>query len=187
MILSDKQIIEAVADGRLEFCPPLRDDNLRPAGVRVHLGSELLVPCAGQIVDLQTPARLDYDHIDLLKSPFVLAPGGFVLANTIEKIRCSPALLITLEGRSTIARLGLTVHNTASVLDVSPGEYFAPVLEIVNHGTMSIVLRPAIPIAMLCFQEITEPASSSRFHDQYRDQIEIRPPELSRGASFYSS
>lgn len=185
MILTDRRIRQAIDEGRIEVQPTLDEQHLRPAGIRIHLDFELLIPCPGQLVDLQTPSDLAYDRVDLRNDPFVLAPGAFVLAGTIEKVKTCPNLLITLEGRSTIARLGLTIHNTASILDVHPEEWFCPVLEIANHGSFSVRLRPGIPIGMLCFQELGEPSSLSRFHDQYKDQTRLCAPNLLRGASLY--
>lgn len=185
MLLTDQEISHAIQHGRIAIRPPLAEDHLRPAGIRIHLGPELLRPRAGQIVDLANPCDLDCESIDLRKEPFLLLPGEFVLACTIEAVKTAPGLLMILEGRSTIARLGLTIHNTASVLDSQPGQWFSPVLEIANHGAMTILLRHGTPIGMLCFQAVRTPSSRSRFHGQYRDQVTTRPPNLSNGATCY--
>src|SRR5712691_6271702 len=120
MILSDTQIARSIANGRIQFLPEVRENQFRPTGVRIHLAAEILLPRSGQIVDLEKPSDLDFDKIDLRGERFVLHPGAYVLAATVERIKVSSSILPILEGRSTIARLGLTIHNTASVLDVRP-------------------------------------------------------------------
>jgi dCTP deaminase len=182
MILSDREIERAIKERKIRIRPPVQQEHLRPAGVRIHLGPQLLKPRRGQIVDLEAAGDVEHEIIDIRKEPFLLLPGEFVLGSTIESAKTSPGLLMMLDGRSTIARLGLTIHNTASVLDAQPDEWFCPVLEIANHGPLSIRLRLGTPIGMLCFQQILTPPSPRRFHDQYKGQIAIRPPNLSCGA-----
>lgn len=183
MLLNDKEIAAAIRTGEIDMRPPLQDQDLRPTGIRVHLAQRVLIPQPGQVVDLQTPSDLQYRQINLHDNPLTLAPGDFVLSSTTESVRIAPHLLITLEGRSTIARLGLTIHNTSSVLDGTPNEWFSPVLEIANHGSFSVILRPGTPIAMLCFQRLKAPCSRERYHPQYQGQTEVRPANLLEDAS----
>jgi deoxycytidine triphosphate deaminase len=44
---------------------------------------------------------------------FELAPGAFVLALTYESITVPKKLIALVEGRSTYARVGLSMHQTA--------------------------------------------------------------------------
>ncbi|MCP5940178.1 hypothetical protein NL351_30140, partial [Klebsiella pneumoniae] len=80
----------------------------RLVGIRVHLARKILVPHAGY-VDLSSPSELKYDTVDIEKDEFILEPGAFILASTIERIKTAPNIIGFLDGRSTIARLGLTV------------------------------------------------------------------------------
>ena len=183
MVLSDTAILRNVRKGSIRLHPSLKSEHLRPTGIRVHLGNSLLLPRAGQLVDLATPSNLLYDQCDLNESPYVLEPQSFVLASTLEKVQTAPDLLCTLDGRSTIARLGLTIHNAASVLDGTQTGWLTPVLEIANHGNMRIVLRPGIPIGMICFHRLEAKISTETSHDQYANQTDTTPPRIHLGAS----
>src|ERR1700733_3337845 len=148
MVLSDNAILQNIKKGRIRIEPSLSNEPLRPAGIRVHLGPTLLIPQAGQLVDLAAPSDLRYDNHNLNGEPYVLDPSSFVLASTLERLKTAPDLLCILEGRSTIARLGLTIHNAASVLDGTHVGWLTPVLEISNHGNMRVMLRTGMPIGM---------------------------------------
>jgi len=183
MVLSDTAILQSLKKGRIQLEPALRNEHLRPAGIRVHLGPTLLIPQAGQTVDLANPSELHYDQYNLKAGPFILEPSSFVLASTLERVQTAPDLLCTLEGRSTIARLGLAIHNTASVLDGTHVGWLTPVLEIANHGNMRVLLRTGLPIGMLCFHQMKSKASKNTHHNQYVDQADTTPPVLHLGAS----
>ena len=182
MILSDTSIVQHLKKGRIRIEPRLRLDHLRPAGIRVHLGSSVLIPKPGQLVDLAQPKDLEYDQISLEKGSFVLEPSSFILASTVESVKTSSDLLCILDGRSTIARLGLTIHNSASVLDGTHIDFLTPVLEISNHGNMRVVLRHGMPIGMICFQQLADRSSKNTHHNQYANQRDTTPPILERGA-----
>lgn len=86
--------------------------------------------------------------------PFVLHPGEFALASTLEYIKVPLDLAARLEGRSTWGRLGLLIHATAGFVD--PG--FAGVLtfELANIGQVPIPLYPGVRISQICFFETKE-------------------------------
>ena len=182
MLLSDTVIERLLDQHDIELRPPLREGQLRPVGIRVHLAPDLLVPVAGQLVDLTAPTHLKYDPVNLTTQPFILEPGAFLLASTIEQVKTKPTLVCLLEGRSTIARLGLTIHNTASVLDGTHAGWLTPVLEIANHGNFRVSLTAGMPIGMLCFQYVSGETSMANYHGQYQDQQATTPPNLIAGA-----
>ena len=88
--------------------------------------------------------------------PFILHPGAFVLASTLEYFNLSNNLVGRLEGRSTWGRLGLQVHSTAGFVD--PGFEGVLTFELQNMGKGPISLFPGIRIAQICFYEISTTA-----------------------------
>ncbi len=83
---------------------------------------------------------------------YVLAPDAFVLAWTHEKINlpnCS-RVAARVEGKSSLARLGLAVHVTAPTIHAG---FEGPIqLELCNHGLFSIRLTPGMTICQLIFE-----------------------------------
>jgi dCTP deaminase len=72
------------------------------------------------------------------KATFTLEPKEFVLTQTLEAVHLPHDLMGLVEGRSSWARLGISVHVTAPKID--PG-FNAPItLELTNHSKMSVML-----------------------------------------------
>jgi dCTP deaminase len=88
--------------------------------------------------------------------PFVLHPGEFVLASTLEKVELSPHLAARLEGKSSLGRLGLVVHSTAGWID--PGFRGTVTLELSNVSRLPIRLHPGMRIGQLCLFYLLSPA-----------------------------
>ena len=63
MILSDATIRKSIETGKIRIFPDFDDKDIRPAGVRLHLGDELLVPIPGQTVDLSGTHDLNYEKV----------------------------------------------------------------------------------------------------------------------------
>ena len=91
MMLSDKDIFDALNAGEL-VVDPMHPDAIRPAGVTLHLGFELLKPRSGIVVDVRNGLVPEYDQIMLAAdSPYKLNSGDFVLAATFERIPSVPS------------------------------------------------------------------------------------------------
>ena len=176
MMLSDKDIHDALARGEL-VVDPLHPDAVRPAGVTLHLGPEILKPKPGPIVDVRRGIMPEYEKFVLTEDdPFVLNPGDFVLAATFEKVTVGSQLGFLIEGRSTLARVGLTIVQTAML--VYPGHRNRAVtLELANHGPNAIYLYPKMKIARVALFELKSPCEVA-YDDtgKYAGQTNVGPP-----------
>ena len=87
------------------------------------------------------------------KEGYPLKPHTLVLAWTTEYVdlRSSVRLAARVEGKSSLARVGLGVHVTAPT--VHAGFNGRIRLEIVNHGKLSIILRQGMKICQLIFEQ----------------------------------
>jgi len=176
MFLSAQTIENYIDDGKIIIEPGFDKKNLRPAGIRIHLAKDLLLPEPDQMVNLTMAQDLKYRTIDLTEHEFVLEPGQFVLGASYEAIQTPPNILAILDGRSTVARLGLTVHITASVIDGTFETPHVAVLEIKNLGNFKIRLNFKDPIAMMLFAELKDPVTQ-RIQTQYGGgQSKATPP-----------
>ncbi len=102
---------------------------------------------------------------------FFLHPGELALAVTCESVSLPDDLVGWLDGRSTLARLGLMVHVTAHRID--PGWSGQIVLELMNGGKLPIALRPGMIIGAINFETMTCVAKKpyyKRKDAKYRDR-----------------
>ncbi|MCW5197618.1 dCTP deaminase [Buchnera aphidicola] len=98
---------------------------------------------------------------------FILKPKNFALALTIEKISMPNNLVGWLDGRSSLARLGLMIHMTSHRID--PGWNGKIVLELFNAGNFILALTPGMFIAALSF-EILSGFSSKPYNYKNRSK-----------------
>lgn len=102
---------------------------------------------------------------------FIMQPGDFVLAVTMETVKIPDDLLGRLEGRSSLGRLGIVVHSTASIFD--PGWDGQCVLELGNLGRMPVALYPGMRICAMAFEQLSTPADVpyvNKEHAKYKFQ-----------------
>ena len=119
MMLSNEDIKKALESKELVI-NPFSPAMIRAAGIVLHLGPGLLRPRPGTVVDVKNKIAPTYDEITITEDkPYQLAPSEFVLAATYEKVTVGSKLGFFIEGRSTLARVGLTIVQTAML--VYPG------------------------------------------------------------------
>lgn len=178
MFLSHQTIEQYIDQGKIIIGPDFDKKNIRPVGIRMHLGDTLLLAEPNQTVDLTEPADLKYQAIDISKEEFYLEPGQFVLGATYEMIQTAPDILAVLDGRSTVARLGLTTHITASIIDGTFESPHAATLEMKNLGNFRIRLKYKDPIAMMLFTQLQEPVTQ-KLQSQYQTMPhKVTPPNM---------
>ena len=141
MILSDTTIQEFIHDGKITIFPKFDLADIRPAGIRLHLGTELLIPSEGKIVDLLAEEEVPFEKIPIPEEGFLLKPNQFVLASTYEKFQVPRSIICHIDGRSTVARVGLSIHCTSGIIDGNFEEARTVVLEIKNQGPFEIVIK----------------------------------------------
>lgn len=96
---------------------------------------------------------------------FVLHPGDFILAPIFESIQVPVDLEGSLDGRSSLGRLGITVHSTAGSID--PGFTGTIILELENNGPLPILLYPLMRVAAISFSLLLENVDSYRKEGKY--------------------
>lgn len=89
---------------------------------------------------------------------FVLHPWVSILWISLDHF-WSDKYLIQLSWKSSLARIGLIVHNTAWL--INPGHYLNIAFELCNLNSVPIILRPKMEIAQLIFADISSPSKNS--------------------------
>ena len=87
---------------------------------------------------------------------FIIQPGDFVLGTTMEYIELPDDLIGSLEGRSSIGRLGVIIHSTAASIECGFRGHIT--LELANMGKMPVALYPGMRICSVSFAELTSPS-----------------------------
>jgi dCTP deaminase len=182
MRLCDRDIEAWLDCEKLVISPRPPIERINGATVDVRLGNQFRVfrGHTAAFIDLSGPkdevsAALDRVMSDEIVLPegeaFFLHPGELALAVTLESVTLPNDLVGWLDGRSSLARLGLMVHVTAHRID--PGWQGRIVLEFYNSGKLPLALRPGMLIGALSFEPLSGPAArpyNSRQDAKYRDQ-----------------
>lgn len=157
-VLSDRSIRKELAAGTISI-EPLAPDALQPASVDLRLGRQFRVFRNSRIpyidVKREYPDLTELVEIDE-ERPFVLHPGEFALAVTLERVRLPDFIVGRLEGKSSLGRLGLLIHSTAGYVD--PGWDGALTLELSNVANLPIALYYGMKVSQISFLRLTEPA-----------------------------
>lgn len=177
MVLSDRYIKKALESGRIVIKPaPDFKTQLGSCSIDLRLGNVFRVfeHSRKPYID---PAKKDYSN-DITSEivlkdgeQFIMQPGDFVLAVTLEHVTIAPDLMGRLEGRSSLGRLGIVVHSTASTFD--PGWDGKPVLELGNLGRMAVALTVGMRVCAMGFEELTSAADvpyTKKTHAKYKIQ-----------------
>lgn len=178
MLLSDVDIKSHMESGEI-YIDPWEPSNLQPASVDVTLGSVFARYSRGRYSYVDTaepvsPYLLQQVHVGQ-GSGVQIEAGEFMLGCLREHIRISASLGCRIEGKSSLARVGLAVHVTAGFVD--PGWNGILTLEMVNHSPLPIILHPGIKIAHVSFMRLLTPAEkpygSLELRSRYQDSTSM--------------
>jgi dCTP deaminase len=154
MFLSDKDILKEVEAGTISL-EPFSEAQLQPATYDICLGNTFIVNDAHSTKAID-PGKGIFPNTQTIEvkdgEEFVLHPGISILGYSKERFG-SDEYLIEVNGKSSLARIGLIVHNSASI--VNPGHYLNIALELCNLNNVPIVLRPGMQIAQLSFSTLS--------------------------------
>lgn len=156
MILSDGQIKKAIKEGKIKI-EPYSEENLQPASYDLHLDNDFKIfkQHTTEVIDTKKPVDGYMEDIKLKDGDyFILHPKTFALALIKEKTGVDSKHVGRLEGKSSLARLGIIIHATAGFLD--PGNEIKLTLELFNASPLPIKLYPRMKIAQIAFEELGE-------------------------------
>jgi dCTP deaminase len=176
MILSDRDMLERVATHSL-LIDPFDSECVQPSTYDVRLGSQFRLFSSHDMthIDLAQKRRVETQLVEVDELGFVLHPGEFALASTVERFRIPSDLAAKLEGKSSLGRLGLVVHATAGYID--PGFEGQITFEMSNVNVVPIVLRPGIKVAQICFFVMSSPVNRPYGTAGNRYQGQMGPTE----------
>ena len=181
MLLSDRDLTKAIGAGELGVAP-YAPELMQPSSIDVRLDS--LFRVFNNHLYTHIDPSVEQDGLTSLMAvpdgePFVLHPGEFVLASTLEVVSLGDQLAAHLDGKSSLGRIGLLTHSTAGFID--PGFSGHITLELSNVANLPITLWPGMKIGQLCVFRLSSPAEhpygSAVYGSRYQGQ---RGPTASR-------
>ena len=152
MILSDRTIRQMLNDNTLTITP-LTEEQIQPASVDVRLGNtfSIVEDSSSGVITLGSEIRYKTIETDT----YVLLPGQFVLATTMEYFELPDDLTAFVEGRSSLGRMGLFIQNAGWV---DPGFKGEITLELFNANRCAIELKSGRRVGQLVFAKMDAPA-----------------------------
>jgi len=183
MRLCDKDIEQCLKDEKIIINPHPDESMISGVSVDIRLGNEFRVfkEHNAPYIDLSGPREEMQKAMNNVMSEeivindgdaFFLHPGELALAVTYESVTLPADIVGWLDGRSSLARLGLMVHVTAHRID--PGWSGQIVLEFYNSGKLPLALRPKMKIAALNFETMSAEALrpyNKRNDAKYKGQV----------------
>lgn len=182
MILADKTIKERLQSGEISI-EPFSEEFVQPASYDLHLDSSILVFNTEKhsLIDVKKPVedlmlKIDIDD----KSGYVLKPLEFILTNVVEITGVDSRHVGRLEGKSSLARMGLIIHATAGFLD--PGNKLRLTLEIANLSPLPIRIYAGMKIAQIAFEELDvhceRPYGSKGLNSKYKGDMTVQASKM---------
>lgn len=168
MILAESELRKALDAGDLRLTPTIESTQITPASIDLRLSDKLIL--IHTEIEANREAGVDniidtrrYSFASFRKrfgnektvgpgDSFVLEPRRLVLGFTRERVELSNKLAGRVEGKSSLARLGLFVHITAPT--IQPGFRNELQLELLNVGPAPLRLWPNMPICQLIVERV---------------------------------
>lgn len=163
MILSDKTLMKMLDEHTL-VVNPIEIEQIQPASIDIRIGNTygIVEDSPSGIINLDD--EITYKRI--VADKYILLPGQFVLATTMEFVELPDNLTAFVEGRSSLGRLGLFIQNAGWV---DPGFKGEITLELFNANRCAIELNSGRRIGQLVFAQLDDNALNP-YRGKYQGQ-----------------
>ena len=143
---------------------PLAKEQVQPTNVDIRLGNtfSIVEDLSTGVITLKDEVRYKTINTDT----YILLPGQFVLATTMEYVSLPDNLTAFVEGRSSLGRLGLFIQNAGWV---DPGFQGEITLELFNANRCAIELKAGRRVGQLVFAEMDDTALKP-YNGKYQGQ-----------------
>lgn len=192
MQLSDRDIFNALDQAEIGFVgtnekyPFLYDKQVQPSSIDLRLG-DIIARFKKTItsIDIKNDVITPDNYLDVKQyadaQPIVIDPGEIVYGQIYEQMWICDKYSARVEGRSRMARLGLSVHCTGGY--INPGFCGAMPLQLINHNTFSVTIYPYTSVCQMVLFEISdEPlvkySDRSRIYNPYFEEQMASPSVL---------
>ena len=143
---------------------PLTEEQVQPASVDIRLGNTFSIVDDSPTGMISLSSEIKYKTITADK--YIILPGQFVLATTMEYFELPDDLTAFVEGRSSLGRMGLFIQNAGWV---DPGFKGEITLELFNANRCAIELQAGRRVGQLVFAKLDEHALNP-YNGKYQGQ-----------------
>ncbi len=163
MILSDKTINKMIEEKTLVI-EPITKEQIQPASVDIRLGNTFSIVDDTPSGIITLGGKIEYKTI--VTDTYLILPGQFVLATTMEYFELPDNLTAFVEGRSSLGRMGLFIQNAGWV---DPGFKGEITLELYNANKCAIELKAGRRVGQLVFAKMDDSALNP-YNGKYQGQ-----------------
>ena len=163
MILSDRTIRDMIVEKTLKITP-LSEEQIQPASIDIRLGNTFSIVDDTPSGIITLDSEIKYKTITAEK--YLILPGQFVLATTMEYFELPDDLTAFVEGRSSLGRMGLFIQNAGWV---DPGFKGEITLELFNANRCAIELTAGRRVGQLVFAKMDR-AAQDPYNGKYQGQ-----------------
>ncbi len=161
MVLSDRDLKQALKTGKIKITPtPNFSSQLGSCSIDLRLGGTFRIFESGMhgVIDPRKSTAKEFTKEIIVKEgePLIMQPGDFILGTTVENVEIPDDLVGSLEGRSSMGRLGIIVHSTAATIDAGWRGHIT--LELANMGKLPVALYPNMRICSISFEQLSSSA-----------------------------
>jgi len=162
MILGNEEIKKMCLENNM--IEPFYPKHIQSNSIDIHLGSGFLIQQR-----INKPINFDQkiEYTEIPEDEYILYSGCFCLSTTFEKVNIPLGVCCSVTGRSSIGRMGLSVHITAGHID--SGFSGNITLEMYNHSPNAIKLKAGVKIGQLLFYKSV--GNTINYKGKYQGQI----------------
>jgi len=147
-VLVDWQLRDMIDRKYLKVLP-LMEGGIQPNSIDVRLGNNFATYTGKAPIDPYDKESVLKDLMTIQSHEVTISRGAFLLAETLEIVELPNNICATIMGKSSLARLGLSVHQTGGFIDCGFSGNIT--LEMTCENDRPIILRTGMPIAQIIF------------------------------------
>lgn len=166
-IVADVDLTDMLKGGlvqNISWTTLYQNNQIQPASLDVCLGNTFAIVEDSHNNIITMTNEIKYTTITTDK--YILMPGQFVLATTMEYFKLPNNITAFVEGRSSLGRMGLFIQNAGWV---DPGFEGEITLELFNANRCAIELQAGRRIGQMVFATMTNTPCSA-YNGKYQGQ-----------------
>lgn len=178
MILTGQEIKKEIKEGNI-YIKPFNEELLNTNSLDIRISNYIAIYKDGALDTSRKYSDRDLHRFDISRG-FTLKPGELYLANSIESTISNKYVPI-LFGKSSLARLGIVIHQTAGFGDIGwgyvDGKITYPTWTLEITVTKPVRIYGGMKIGQVIFEETK--GEIEYYNGLYNHQKDAKPSDTS--------